>query len=337
MKEIQNVRVVTAAVAYDCPISYTTFILFFPQSLFLPRMEHNLLCPDQLREFGITVNDIPLLRIQPKDRTTEHHSIIDRMSKLHIPLQYDKPISYFVCRKPTASEINDPINNIHIQMTSEAEWTPYDEQAGLDENLIRESLRDDYELYQPQYRNDRHVSLLKRYSNLVDDSPLPVGLGDRIRQHQIAGIKTANRKGTVTAEELSRRWRCGLETAKRTIEKTRQRAVRDFTDSRGMRRLKPTAYQLKYPRLRTEFYTDTYFGPCASLEGNKCCQIYASKYQWCRAFPMKSKGDAHLTQDKLFRTVGVPTAIIPDYALELTQGQFLRNLVAHYCLLSLLF
>lgn len=32
-----------------------------------------------------------------------------------------------------------------------------------------------------------------------------------------------------------------------------------------------------------------------------------------------------MTQDKLFRTVGLPTAIIPDYALELTQGKFLRN------------
>ncbi len=33
MKEIQNVRVVTAAVAYDCPITFTTFVLFFPQAL----------------------------------------------------------------------------------------------------------------------------------------------------------------------------------------------------------------------------------------------------------------------------------------------------------------
>jgi hypothetical protein len=277
MKEIQNVRVVTAAVAYDCPISFTTFVLFFPQSLFLPRMEHNLICPDQLREFGITVNDVPLLRIQPKDRTPEHHSILDRSSKLHIPLQYDKPISYFVCRKPTVSEINDPINNVHAYMTGTMEWISYDPTASQDENLIREALMHEYQLFQPQYQRDRHVALLKRYSNLDVDEPLSVGLGDKENRYHIAGVKTANRKGTVTAEELSRRWRCGLETAKRTIEKTTQRAVRDFTDSRGMRRLKPTAYQLKYPRLRAEFYTDTYFGPCTSLEGNKCCQIYASK------------------------------------------------------------
>lgn len=324
MNEISNVRIVTAAVAYDCPSTFTTFVLFFPQSLYLPGMNHNLICPDQLRDFGIVVNDIPLLRISPNRRHVEHHSIVDRISNLHIPLRYDKPISYFICRKPTVSEVNDPVNTVHIQMTSEREWIPYEEAAQRDEELIRESLTNDYQIYATNSFADRHIQILHRYNELHDTPSLPVGLGDKWR-HCIASLKSVTRKGTITAEELSRRWRCGLETAKRTLEKTTQRAVRDFSDTRGMRRLKPTAYQLKYPRLRTEFYTDTYFGPCVSLEGNKCCQIYASKYQWCRAFPMKSKGDAHLTQDKLFRTVGLPTAIIPDYAMELTQGQFLRN------------
>lgn len=324
MKEIQNVRIVTAAVAYDCPITFTTFVLIFPQSLHFPRMEHNLICPDQLREFGIVVNDIPLIRIAPKDRSAQHHSIIDPISGLQIPLQYDKPISYFVCRKPTSAEIQDTINHVHVLMTSDNEWKPYDAIANQDEDMLRESLMHEYHDYS-NHNIDRHLQLLKRYRHvLTDGGSASVGLGDETPYH-IAGLKTANRKGTVSAEELSRRWRCGLETAQRTIDKTTQRAVRDFTDSRGMRRLKPRAYQLKYPRLRTEFYTDTYFGPCTSLEGNRCCQIYASKFQWCRAFPMKNKGEAHLTQDKLFRTVGLPTAIIPDYALELTQGKFLRN------------
>jgi len=323
MKEINDVRIVTAAVAYDCPETYTTFILVFPQSLYFPKMQNNLLCPDQMREFGTIVNDIPLLRIEPRERRPEHHSIVDSASNLHIPLQYDKPISYFVCRKPTAIEINDTINYVHIQMTGDAPWTPYDETAHNDEQMIREELMYERNRSGPQ-NVDRHIQILKRYSNICDSIPISVGLGDNDIQ-QIASMKTAQRKGTVSAEELSRRWRCGIETAQRTLEKTTQRAVRDFTDGRGMRRLKPTAYQLKYPRLRTELYTDTYYGPCVSLEGNKYCQIYASKFQWCRAFPMKSKSDAHLTQDKLFRTVGLPAAIIPDYALELTKGKFLRN------------
>lgn len=269
------------------------------------------------------VNDIPLLRINPSDRSPDHHSIIDPLSHLHIPLRFEKPISFFVCRKPSSNEISDPINQVHVQMTSDREWIPYDEQSAVDEQLIREMIAQQHTINtSPSIPSlDRELNLLKRYAHTLSSYD---GLGDSLR-YSIRGMKTVQRKGTVTAEELARRWRCSLETAKRTLDKTTQRAVREFSDTRGMRRLKPTSYQLKYPRLRTELYTDTYYGPCVSLEGNKYCQIYASKVQWCRAFPMKDKRDAHLTQDKLFRTVGLPSAIIPDYALELTQGQFLRN------------
>ena len=325
MKEIKNVKVVTAAVAYDCPYTLATYILVFPQSLHFPCMDHNLICPDQLREAGIIVNETPLLRIQPKDRLPEHHSIIDEETGLHITLKYDKPLSYFNCRKPTNNEVTDRVNCIHVQMTASCEWVPYEEEAHNDEELLRESIMNAHNFGKLDANVcDRRLDDLSRVSSALGHNSLLVALGDK-KWNWISGLKTAQRKGTITPDELARRWRCGLETAKRTIEKTTQRAVRDFSDTKGMRRLKPTTYQLKYPRLRTELYTDTYYGPCVSLEGNRYCQIYASIHQWCRGFPMKAKSDAHLTQDKLFRTVGFPTAIIPDYALELTQGKFLKN------------
>ena len=140
-------------------------------------MQHNLICPDQLREFGTIVNDIPLLRIPPHERRPEQHSIIDAPSQLHIPLLYDKPISYFVCRKPTSIEINDKINYVNVQMTGDAQWTPYDEVANNDEYLIRESLMNDYQLLHTS-NTDRHIQILQRYSTLDDPIPISVGLGD---------------------------------------------------------------------------------------------------------------------------------------------------------------
>ena len=142
LKSISNVRIGTAAIAYDCVSTQTTYILFFHQVLLLPNMEVNLLCPDQLREFGIQVKDVPLLRIPAKNRTTLDHSIYDSSTLLHIPLKYNKPISYFECRKPTRQEIDDAINNVHVQMTSELEWCPYDPVAASDELQIRESLKE---------------------------------------------------------------------------------------------------------------------------------------------------------------------------------------------------
>lgn len=73
------------------------------------------------------------------------------------------------------------------------------------------------------------------------------------------------RKGFVSAKQLAQNWGIGLETARKTIENTTQRAVRDFTHTTGGRRLKPYTWMLKYPRLECEVFTDTLFGKVQSL------------------------------------------------------------------------
>ncbi len=127
MNEIDNVKIVTAAVAYNCPITFVSFILMFPQSLYIPRMNHHLLCPDQRREFGVIVHDIRLRRLLPTERTSQHHSIIDYESGLHISLHYSKPISNFTCKKPTHKEMTNTVNHLHVHMTSSSDWMSYDE------------------------------------------------------------------------------------------------------------------------------------------------------------------------------------------------------------------
>ena len=127
-----------------------------------------------MRDFGLIVNDIPLLRIQPRERTIWHHSIVDGGSNLHIPLQYDKPLSFFFCRKPTSNEVTDSVNCIHVRMTSEREWVPYDEQAKVDEDMIRESLMNKNETL--LFPNRRLEALLLRY----DTESSLVALGVRV-------------------------------------------------------------------------------------------------------------------------------------------------------------
>jgi len=45
---IKEVKIGTAAVAYDDPGTYQTYILFFHQALYIPKLKRNLICPDQL-------------------------------------------------------------------------------------------------------------------------------------------------------------------------------------------------------------------------------------------------------------------------------------------------
>ena len=95
---------------------------------------------------------------------------------------------------------------------------------------------------------------------LLNDSQLE-GLAQ-----QLASVSTVKkRKGFVDAESLAKNWRIGKEAARRTVEATTQRAVRDFTHTTGGRRLKPYSWMLRHPRIDSKVYTDTMFGQVKSL------------------------------------------------------------------------
>jgi hypothetical protein len=120
---VKSVPIVTAAVAYDCPLTYQTYILVFHQSLFLEDLTSHIICPNQLRLAGITVNDCPLQFLAPKNRTAESHTI--QTGQAQIQLTMRGVISYFSTRKPTMAELQDTRSYPHIEMTSLEPCDPY--------------------------------------------------------------------------------------------------------------------------------------------------------------------------------------------------------------------
>jgi hypothetical protein len=117
---VNNVPIVTTAVAYDCLITDQTFVLFFHHSLFFDSMDKHLICPAQLRSNGVAVNDVALLHLPYNERSPEAHSILTMPPHppMHIPLSLRGPTSYFVVRKPTFHEINSEYECTHVHMTS---------------------------------------------------------------------------------------------------------------------------------------------------------------------------------------------------------------------------
>ena len=118
MQHHKETRLGTVAIAYDDPQTYTTFILIFHQSLIIPEMKNNLLCPFQLRLNGIEVNETPLQFLKPSLRTDRSHSIV-ATEELAIPLDLNGVSSGFLSRKPTKDEIDDPGRCPQIEMTYE--------------------------------------------------------------------------------------------------------------------------------------------------------------------------------------------------------------------------
>jgi len=325
--KVSKVPIITGAIAYDCPTTHHTYILFFHQALHLKQLNRHLLCPNQLRNNHITVNDVPLLYIPRHERTPYHHSIYT--DDLHIPLQLEGTTSYFVTRPATWAEINNDKDYTHVHLTSESQWDPTDPLTGTQESAIRAQLDPESgergRIVQSVVLDSqaRTISKIRRSmaSAELDVDSMCVGL----EHFAISSAKTFERKGKVSAEVLAKRWRIGLETARKTIARTTQRAVRDFTTASGTRRLRPYAYQLRYPRLNVEMFVDILPGKQKSLLGNNFCAIYCTPFHWTFVEPIPNKSDVHLTLDALFKRAGFPKVLIPDVAKELTEGEFRRK------------
>ena len=98
-------RVVTGVIAYD-NYENTTYYLRIHQAIEVLDTKVNLLCPNQLRDFGIRVNDEPKHLVS--DPTPYHHAITitdtDDNSELIIPLDIRGVTPTFPTRKPTREE-----------------------------------------------------------------------------------------------------------------------------------------------------------------------------------------------------------------------------------------
>ena len=303
--------IVSVAVAYDDESSHTTFILVFNQVLYVEELNHNLISPFQVRMNDITVNDIPLRllvntvgmnEISPTD-----HSIIIQEPALHIPLKLRGTISYFNTRKPTAREMENVEEYPRVVMTyMTPSWDPHDDLLNQEE----EKLRIEVESF-----NDLHMVQRERNISSI--------LSERIIIKSVEATNTVRRKGTVKPEELAKRWHISLEVAKRTIDNTTQKGVRDFTNMTGTRRLRHLTQQLAYRPINAVCYTDTMFAQVPSLMNKyTCAQIYCTEFDWTKVYPIRTKADAHLTLDLLHHQFGAFKVMIPDNARELVAGSF---------------
>ena len=73
-------------------------------------------------------------------------------------------------------------------------------------------------------------------------------------------------------------------------------------------------------------YTDTLDAKTVlSKRGNKYAQVFATRFGWYRAFPLKTKSAAHEAVSILFARDGVPNIMVMDGAKEQTLEDFRRK------------
>jgi hypothetical protein len=103
--ELTNVLIITVATAYNDPTTGVTFITIIGQALYLgDKVSNTLLCPNQLRDYGIIVDDVPA-HLSLKDRPSTH-SIYIPDGNISIPSKFHGIISHFESCTPTKQEID---------------------------------------------------------------------------------------------------------------------------------------------------------------------------------------------------------------------------------------
>jgi hypothetical protein len=127
-----QLRIVDAAVQYDCPYNGMSYILVIRNTLYVPSMKNNLLPPFILRQAGIKVNDTP--KIQVDDPTIEEHSLLFPETGFRIPLSLWGTFSYFPTCKPTATHMQD---SDEIYMLTTDQFNPHDDSYAVnEENML---------------------------------------------------------------------------------------------------------------------------------------------------------------------------------------------------------
>ena len=333
----KDVPIGTVATAWVDPSSGETFILVLPQTLYFgDRMKHSLLCPNQLRAFGIVVEDTP----RQFDRQSTH-SISIPGENIVIPLALSGVISYFESHRPSDDELQ---NCRRLVLCSDVPWDPNDplfarqEQAVAHhtdvsavrqhgdsvggDNVLPSLLPTPAELLSDKEFACRLVSAVNvagddwigdGMSGYADEELFPIGNQGR----KVFAMSLVDKQSVVTKEVLARRWGISMDTAHRTLRATTQRGVRSFLNPTD-RRLSTRLPHLSFPMLRgRKMYTDTLFAKVKSIRSNACAQDWTDGNGYTLFYPLRSKMEAYTTVHRMVHDMkGIPEVIVNDGAGE---------------------
>jgi hypothetical protein len=290
---MKDIPVVSAATAWTDDESGETIILWFNQILWYgDKLRHSLINPNQLRHYGISVCD---------DITDQNRRFgIDIHGEYFIPFQMKGTNIYFESRVPSKWELQ---NCRIITITDDNVWDPTAVKiaALMTPNGTK------------HYDGRRTDNPLRGLSDVFDESSM---MQRMISAVNISYLGAKNRHAQITVEEVARKFRCGLETAKQTLKATTQYGVRQAIHP--LRRMYRVDHiDINCRRLRDTFYMDTLFSKVQSINGHTCAQVITNG-QFTRVYPMVSKASEHIARAlrEFIDDIGVPDELVCDLATE---------------------
>jgi len=321
---LENVPIATVATAWDDLSCGRTILLIINEALYFgDRMGHSLLCPNQLRCNGVTVNDVP-----PVFGSNSSHSII-LPEGIEIPLKMRGVMSFIDTRKPTEYELT---HCEKYELTSPSPWEPHTLNLttgfGVEDDPtwiigdIKSQCRSD----PPELSISAFDRLLPCEESSSDGARSRViheadVISIDVEHREAMATSSGSRASTITKEDLAKRWFIGLDIAARTLDATTKMGMR-YVEGPLERRLRTSQAHMRFPNLEIRTYTDTMFSSKKSIRGYSCAQVLTDGHHFCRVYPLRSKGDAHHALMSFIHEVGIPKTLHSDLALEETRGEW---------------
>jgi hypothetical protein len=229
-ESIKSVPIVQAGTAWDNPETGETVILVLNEAIWMAdKLEHTLINPNQLRAFGLTVQDNPFSAAPIYIATEDKEDIV--------PLTCTGTILMASTRTPTNKELS---TCRHIVLSSEYAWDPQNVQFPKSTRTVEEEISrtigsvtaESYRDYEEKESSDAMLLdigiMSKRIISSAKTRQVP-RQGSEVEKQDVSQPYTFQSKGrhsSVTPEDLSERWQIGIAQARETLKRTTQRLKR---------------------------------------------------------------------------------------------------------------
>ena len=332
----------------------TQYILVVHQAIYLENMKHSLLCPMQVRENDIILNEHPKSMTEnPTNDTHALSGVTDTNELVRIPFLIRGVTSTFNVSKPTIYQYEtlprltltsgdlewDPQSNTYEQAEA-AMLNPYGELKELGDRpdkfvikSIATSIPTPISIaaLNSLARNDRATSQGEAILNSIDPLLNEDVFAELLNEtRNLSATSTSNRQG-LSAEKLAATWKIPLRQAQNTLRVTTQRGVRHIANPAISRRFRTNDRMLRYRRIPHTVFTDTLKSTVKSKRQNQYAQMYSTDFGYCRAYPIKKEAEAHHTLSKFFKDIGVPDTMVMDGAKAQIHGNFRRKCTEADC------
>ena len=345
---LNNIPVVRAATGFTSSDG-RNYILVLNEALWMPNLDHSLINPNQLREYGIDVQDNPYSGKPMTIKTIDDEFTLCLRSK--------GATIFFNSWLPNSDDL---ANYPHIILSSQKEWDPStisfpnSSESEIHEiesrnvasttvtNIVEDLRQDAVEeaIYNPLTWCKRLIRSVRICPSRYDiQLPSYVGYnkhrvnnvttGKILKENELQPMKTfisKERHSSVTPEDLSERWCISVAQAELTLKATTRRLLRSAIMPIARRYRVDRMFGVR--RLNCLVSTDTMDMRCRSIHDQRYCQVFATREYFVDAFPIIKKSDCHEPLKHFIRKYGAPREMRSDGAKEQTgrRTQFSKTL-----------